>query len=541
MDVARSEGAFPVTPGGSRAEAPRGMVATAFPEATEAGVEMLRRGGNAVDAACAAALALAVCEPQGSGIGGQTMALLHVDGRTVAIDGSSHAPALAHPSRLKSQRSRELGYKATTIPTTPAVLSYLNEHYGRLPWRALLEPAIHVAGSGYRITRLQHLRQETELAGFLRVPSRSGARYFLKNGTSPYTPGDLFVQEDLARTLERLAAQGSSSLYTGSIAEQIDADMRRHGGLLRADDLALPPEVVERPPLHGSYRGLEIRSFPPPGSGHTLLLILAMLEHFPPAFVAGDTPEAYRTLAEIQRVALVDNRQRPHNPNTYPQSVAREETRAERAAELVAALRETGPSLEVRPERGSSGETTHLSVMDAEGNAIGLTQSVNLVYGARAAADGLGFLYNSYIEAFQYGRPGHYYNLRPGGIPWASVAPTLVLHDGQPWLIAGSPGSHRIFASLAQFLRWVIDGETSIETAMVRPRLFCSEEGELSVEGDRFDPSVTRHLEERGYRITRYEPYAFYMGAVQAVLRRGSAPGFQGVADVRRDGTAAGL
>jgi gamma-glutamyltranspeptidase/glutathione hydrolase len=517
------------------------MVAAAFPDATQAGVEMLRRGGNAMDAACAAALALGVCEPQGSGLGGQTVALLHTAGKTVAIDGSSRAPALAHPDRLKRARSRERGYRATTVPSTVAVLAYLNRRYGRLDWDTVLQPAIQIAGGGYRITELQQRLQTNERRNFLAVPSRSGARYFLKDGVAPYDPGDLFVQEDLARTLSRLASEGYEDFYRGEIALRIDADMKRHRGLVRAEDLALIPEVIERAPLTGRYRGLEIRAFPPPGSGHTLLLILALMDRLPPERLTAGTPESYRTIAETIRLGLVDNREHPHNPNPYHQAGHAEAVPA-LADRLVARLKDgiSRPAPASARRAGGAGETTHLSAMDDEGNVVGLTQSINLVYGSKAAAEDLGFLYNDYIEAFQYGRPGHYYDLRPGGIPWASAAPTMVFAGDRPWLVVGSPGSQRIFASIAQFLCSVVDGGEPIGEAMAKPRLHCTEDGELMLEAERFGPEVVAHLEASGYRINPQAPFSFFLGAIHAVLKRQTGAGYQGVADVRRDGLADG-
>ena len=142
-----------------------------------------------------------------------------------------------------------MGYKATTIPGTPAVLGYLNEKYGKLSWKTIVQPALNIASSGYRISELQSFLLKRELENFLQVPSQSGAKYFLKKGKLPYEPGDLFIQPDLAATLSELAIHGYQSIYTGEIASTIDADMRKHGGLLRKEDLALIPEVIEREPL----------------------------------------------------------------------------------------------------------------------------------------------------------------------------------------------------------------------------------------------------------------------------------------------------
>lgn len=533
------EESFTPTKDGKCSVSDQGMVVTAFPDATEAGMDMFKIGGNAVDAACAAALALGVCEPQGSGIGGQTVAILHVNGRTVAIDGSTKAPSLAHPSNFSNESERKRGYKSTTIPSTLAVLGYLNEKYGRLRWRTIIQPAINIASTGYRITELQSFLLKRELENFLSVPCQSGAKYFLKKGKLPYEPGELFVQRDLASTLSDIGLRGPGTFYTGEIAARIDSDMRKHGGLLCLEDLAMIPDVIEREPVEGSYRDYSIKSLPPPGSGETLLLILAMLESLSPELLQEDSPEKYRWMAEILHKAFIEYRQNPRNPNTFHQIEGSEMRIRQRAFQLISKI-EAGETLLGRsagPKQGM-GETTHLSVIDTEGNAVGLTQSLNLVYGAKVVTEGLGFLYNNYIEAFQFGHPDHYYNLRPGGIPWPCATPTIVFKNELPWLVLGSPGSQRIFSSMAQFLSLVIDRKMSIDKAMMHPRIHSEQNGELSMEAERIDPGIIEFLEEKGYKIKSREPYSFYMGAIQAALKCQSGKGFQGAADIRRDGTA---
>lgn len=191
MNIDKIESCFKSTPDGKCSEAPNGIVSTAFPDATLAGVEMLKRGGNAVDAACAAAMTLGVCEPQASGIGGQSMAILHIHGKTIAIDGSSRVPSLAHIEQFQ-KGERTFGYKAATVPSTLAVLGYLNFRYGKLDWSTLLKPAIQTARNGYRITKLQHDLQLRELDKFNKVPSRREQNIFLKT-ESNLTKQEIFL------------------------------------------------------------------------------------------------------------------------------------------------------------------------------------------------------------------------------------------------------------------------------------------------------------------------------------------------------------
>jgi len=535
------EQSFSPTKDGKFSRSDNGMVVTAFPDATKAGVEMLNMGGNVVDAACAAALAIGVCEPQGSGIGGQSVALIHINGRTIAIDGSSKAPSLAHPYNFLKASERKLDYKAITIPSTLAVMGYLNENYGKLSWETIVQPAINISSRGFRITELQSFLLKRELDNFLKVSSQSGAKYFLKNSKLPFEPGDVFKQPDLSNTLTEIAKQGYLSFYTGEIAALIDADMRQNDGLLRLDDLALIPEVIERKPIEGSYRGYSIKSLPPPGSGETLLLILAMMESLSPEMLQKDSPEKYWWMAEILHKAILNYRKNPRNPNTFHQISGDKDFIKKQALQFISEIwSKENPLINGAGAKQGLGETTHLSAIDKGGNAVGITQSLNLVYGAKVATKDLGFLYNNYIEAFQFGNPEHYYNLRPGGIPWPCATPTIVFKNKLPWLVLGSPGSQRIFSSIAQFITLVIDRNMPIDKAIKHPRIHAEQNGELSMELERFEPDVIKFLIKKGYKIKEREPYSFYMGAVHAALKCQDSKGFQGAADIRRDGVAMG-
>ena len=518
------------------------MVASAFPDATNAGAWMLAEGGNAVDAACAVGFALGVCEPQASGLGGQTVAVAHVDGETFALDGSSRVPSLAHLERIERKRDLRIGYQATTVPSTPATLSWLHSRYGRLPWRAVLEPSIEIARNGYEITPLQQSLQERELDHFNSVPGRVAARYFLKNGETPYQSGELFRQPDLADLLELLARSGVEAFYQGDVAEQIDRDMREHDGFLRADDLALIPWPIVRKTLRRRYRGVTLATMPPPGAGRILLLVMMMLNHLKSAALEEFSPETYHFFAEALRKSFLRRMGRPFDPNSYEQ--VRNKTLLSRtyARGLADSIRDdVDPSLPtIDPDIDEFGETTHFSTMDSDGNAVAVTQSIELVYGSKAAADGLGFLYNNYLSALETEEPSHPYYLRPGAVPWSTAAPTIVFRERTPWIALGSPGSERIFSSVAQVLSRIVDGSAPLDQAIDAPRLHCSIGGKISLEAERFDPAAIDRLTEAGYHVDELDAYAFYLGCVQAVLKRQSGEGFQGAADPRRDGSAAG-
>jgi gamma-glutamyltranspeptidase/glutathione hydrolase len=502
-----------------------GIVSTAHYRATEAGAEMLADGGNAVDAAIAAAFALGVCEPAGSGLGGQTMLLLHAaqTRRTIALDGSSRAPNRTSQEAL-SRSARLSGYRATTVPSTPAVLAYTLKHYGRLPLARVLEPAIRLARNGYRVSALQHALTRRELKKLLRG---SAAPFFLRGGEAPYPVGARFAQPVLADTLARLAERGVEDFYAGEIAELIHDDMVRNDGLIRRDDLAQVPWPIERRPIAARFEGLRVFTFPPPAAGRTLLEMLNVYQELPPELRQLDTPRGAVALAETIRRAFRDRRDRPFDPHFYAQ-IPEKRMLSTRHAQAVA--RRVARRATLR------GETTHLSSMDADGNVVALTQSIERVYGAGVATPGLGFLYNDYMSAFETEDMGHPYYLRPNAAPWASVAPTVVFRGRKPWLAIGSPGSERITPSILQVMLRL--GTHTPLAAVDAPRLHCSLDGVVSLEASRMRNDVPEALQRAGFEVRRRDPYSFYLGCVQLALRNGGD--VVGVADPRRDGAAGG-
>lgn len=540
MDLQRIESHGKGDCGGHFGRSENGIVVTAFHEATKAGVRMLEKGGNAVDAACAASMALCVCEPQSSGLGGQGMAIIHINGKTLALDGSSRTPSLAHNSRIQS-RERSFGYKSATVPSIPAFIGYLHLEFGQLDWDEILDPAIRLAADGYAISKLQHHHQRTLLDSFLEREVRSGAKYFLKNGKEPYSVGDRFVQKDLAAVLSILAAEGPRSFYLGKIAQQIEEDMRANGGLIRQDDLAFIPWPVVRKPVRTRYRDVEIFTLPPPSAGRDLLLVLQMLNNAKPEFISQMTPESARILAETFRHTLLQRQQHPIRPELYRQEDDHTMASPAFADSLYQSiLSRTVEGLEPERYLTTGNDTTHLSVMDNMGNAVGISQSIESPYGCRAAAEGLGFLYNNYINTLEVKDPSHPYYLRPNTTPWSSLAPAIMFLDDSPWLTLGSPGSDRIFSTLAQFIINLIDGSSTLYEAVERPRLHCSPGGELSLEVDRFDSKIVHSLEGAGYHLENHEPYSLNLGAVYAAMRCRTKNEYQGIAEVRREGSVLG-
>lgn len=506
------------------AGSPNGAVATAHGGATEAGVRILAEGGNAIDAAVAAAFALGVCEPAASGLGGQTMLLLHVvDTRTtIALDGSSRAPNRVVPGALgKAERLR--GYRATTVPSTPATLAYAAQKYGTRPLSVLLQPAIELARDGYAVTELQRRLTQRELK---HLRSGTAGALFLKGGQRAHPVGYRFKQPALDETLRTLAAEGVESFYQGSIAKAIDADMVANEGLLRLDDLAQVPWPIERRPVGSRFGPTRVLTMPPPGAGPTLAEMLNIVAKLPPKKFRIDTPVGAVMLAETIRRAFLDRRDRPFDPDYYVATDNKKMLTDEHAGLVARQVK-----ARAIPTRG---ETTHLSVIDRHGNAVALTQSIERVYGSCAATEELGFLYNNYMSAFEYDDIAHPYHLRPNASPWASVAPTIAFRGRRPWLSIGSPGSERITSSILQvLLRLGTQGPLDAVTA---PRLHCSTRGRVSLEATRMRSDIVPALQARGYDIDPRDPFSFYLGCVQLVVRDGKD--WIAVADPRRDGAA---
>jgi len=539
MNIRQIEQSFQTDSDGKCSVSSNGMVATAFPAATHAGVEMLRRGGNAVDAACASALALCVCEPQASGLGGHTMVMLGVGKKNIFLNGSGRIPLNLNADLLEPA-DLQWGYRATTVPTTIAVLGHMNRYYGTLEWRDIFGPAIDIAHNGYRITPLQHALQKKTSDTFCQSGSAAGRSYFLKNGTTPYESGDLFKQKDLALVLERLARKGVHEFYTGDIAHAIAEDMADHQGFLTMDDLARIPWPSETTPLMLRQHGLTIHVPPPPSPGRGLLMMLGIVDR---VMNSHDRHHLSREmiLAEITRFTLTALAASPLQPGSYNpgHDPLLKASYFDRVAGNILTLENPGISREVPVPKG--GETTHLSVMDKHGNSVGLTQSINLVYGAKAAARGLGFLYNNYLVDCNRSDPLHPHFLKPSGLPVSMVCPTIISHNDRPWMVTGSPGSDRILSAVFQFLYNVIYSNQSIDIAMTQPRLHCPPSGRIMIESDRFSLDSVHALKNHGYTLDWHDPWSFYHGAIHTTLMCHEQKGFQGVAEIRRDGIAAGV
>jgi len=431
-----------------------------------------------------------VCEPSGSGLGGQTTVLVHLSGnRTFIVDGHSHAPAAVNRETVE-RREQHTGHKATTVPSSPATLDSLQRRFGLLAPSKVFEPAIRLAEDGFPISRLQ-CRQTRWVATLLKAHEPT-ASCFLPGGAVPKA-GQVFRQPLLARTLRRLASAGVADFYRGELAHSIDSDMRRHGGLLTAGDLAAFDFPIDRSPAVFEFGRYTFITNPHPGGGPQLLA--ALHRYFD---LAGSRNESWE-----MRIAL---------------SVLHAFRRRERLAIVE-----------------EPGETTHLCTADVAGNIVSLTQSIQSLFGAKVAHAELGFLYNNYLTTCP--RRNHANALGSGCRPRSNVSPTLVLRDGRPFLAIGAAGSRRIVSSVLQVITRMIDQRLPLADAVSAARLHPLLNGKLWAESPAEAHCLPPDLRSRFPLIVHKRPHDYDMGCVQALVFQPDGE-FHGVADPRRDGSA---
>jgi len=469
------------------------MVASTSENASRVGVEIMRRGGNAVDAAIAVAFALAVVHPAAGNLGGGGFMMVRLkDGRTVAIDYREAAPAAAHRDvyldargNLKNGEGGSLiGYRAPGVPGTVRGLELALKKYGsgRLSWSQLIEPAYQLAANGFVVN--------ARLAGSLRehkdhLSRYSGARRIYFKGEQTLREGELFRQADLARTLQRLQLNGPDEMYGGQTARAIAKSMKDNKGLISAADLRTY-FAKEREAVRGLYRGFEIVSMPPPSSGGAILIeMLNVLEGYDLTKFDWGSADRHHLLAETMRRAFADRAEHFGDADFVKVPLLRLIDK-KYAAELRKKidLTKATPSEHVRADgfvANESEETTHFAVVDKEGNAVANTYTLNNSYGSGVVIEGTGILMNNEMDDFavQPGKPnlngltqGEKNAIAPRKRPLSSMAPTFVLRkDGSLWFTVGSPGGPTIINTLLQVIINVVDYEMNIQQAIDAPRI----------------------------------------------------------------------
>jgi gamma-glutamyltranspeptidase/glutathione hydrolase len=548
--LAQSRSLAPVPPA-TPILAQHGMVVAQESRAARIGVEILDRGGNAVDAAVAVGFALAVTYPRAGNIGGGGFMVIHLakDNKDITIDYRETAPAAATQTMFLDakgepdpEKSRDSAL-AIGVPGTVAGLALAHDKYGSgtLSLADLMAPAIRLAREGFLVEDDTADSLPAARDRLARWPS--SAEIFL-NGGQPLQAGDRLNQFDLADTLDAIAQKGPAGFYQGEVAGKIADAVRSAGGIMTRDDLA-NYRPVERAAERGTYRGYDIISMPPPSSGGVHLIeMLNILEGYDLAKIGRNEKSLHLEIEAMKR-AYADRALFMGDPGAVKMPVAGL-TSKKYAASLRAGIGERAtPSSEIRPGKAADFEgqnTTHFSVIDRDGNAVSNTYTLNFSYGVGLVADGTGVLLNNELDDFSakpgaanaFGLVGYTANLPgPGKRPLSSMTPTIVLKDGKPFLITGSPGGSRIISAVLQVIVNVLDFHMPVAAAVSAPRLHHQWQPDEVIVEPGFDTRTLDALTARGHKIVLRPP------GTSANSIAVTADGFVGAADRRTRGALA--
>jgi len=522
--------------------------------ATRAAVDILERGGNAIDAAVAAAFMMGVAESESSGIGGMTHIVIHLaNGRTFAIDGTSNTPVVIDYENIRrlKESGRTYGFETIGVPTTLASLEYARKRYGTMSLATLLEPAIETAEKGFPLSRIQIVWSRYYYEKIMESPLYM--RYLvMEDGRTIGDLGDVLCLPDLAITLRRIASAGVADFFVGEIAAQIHADMISRGAAVRRSDLARV-RVKEVNPLHTTYRGFDVFTFPQPGGGAGVVAALNLLENFSSESLAEDSAERQHVFIEAIRIAAADARAAsgPHTKfglDPLSKSHARDRTGLIQPGRVIPQellVASTPPECEPAGE-----STTHLSVADVHGNVVSLTQTLGRAFGSKIATPGLGFPYNGFLESYNFDKPQCPGYPKPNSPIRTDMAPTIVLKDGILVAALGSPASNAIPAVITQVISNMIDRGMGIGDAVTAPRVLWGgrkhPRPSIEVTGP-ITRDVVDALVKMGYDkvSTLHYPAApnramVIYGGVNAVAYDPDTGRFSGVGDPRRYGSAMG-
>ncbi|MDO6610845.1 gamma-glutamyltransferase [Shewanella sp. 1_MG-2023] len=530
--------------------AKNGMVASQESLATRIGVDILKQGGNAVDAAVAVGFALSVTLPRAGNIGGGGFMMVHLaeTNKTIAIDYRETAPAKAHKDIFLDEKgnanpklSREHGL-AVGVPGTVMGLELALTKYGTMSLKDVIKPAIGLANDGIVINS----DLADSLDGLKRRISQwpSSAEIFYKKNGDSFSVNDKLVQTDLGHSLSLIAKHGSKGFYQGETAEKIVSAINLAGGIMSLDDLK-NYTVVEREPVRGSYRGYEVVSMPPPSSGGIHIIeMLNVLENYPIQKLGHNTAQTLHLMTETMKHAYADRSEYLGDPDFNPVPIAA--LTSQKYADTIAkqiAFNKATPSAEIKAgdiAPYESDQTTHYSVVDQWGNAVSNTYTLNFSYGSGLVAAGTGILLNNEMDDFSakpgspngYGLIGGEANSVQGNKrPLSSMSPTIVMKDGKPFLITGSPGGSRIITTTLQVIMNVIDHQLNVAEATAAPRIHHQWLPDyIGVETSLNDDTITL-LESKGHKVKRSNA----MGSTQSILI--NEHGIYGASDPRRAGS----
>ena len=510
--------------------AKQGMVASVDATATQVGVDILKEGGNAVDAAVAVGYALAVTHPQAGNLGGGGFMLIRSkNGNTTAIDFREMAPAKAtrdmflddqgNPDSKKSLTS----HLASGTPGTVAGFSLALDKYGTMPLNKVVQPAFKLARDGFIVN--DALADDLKTYGSEVLPNHENSKAIFWKEGAPLKKGDKLVQANLAKSLEMIAENGPDEFYKGTIAEQIAQEMQKNGGLITKEDLAAY-KAVERTPISGEYRGYQVYSMPPSGGIH-IVQILNILENFDMQKYGFGSADAMQIMAEAEKYAYADRSEYLGDPDfvKVPWQALTNKAYAKSIADQID-INKAKPSSEIRPGKLApyeSNQTTHYSVVDKDGNAVAVTYTLNTTFGTGIVAGESGILLNNQMDDFSakpgvpnvYGLVGGDANaVGPNKRPLSSMSPTIVVKDGKTWLVTGSPGGSRIITTVLQMVVNSIDYGMNVAEATNAPRFHHQWlPDELRVEKG-FSPDTLKLLEAKGQKVALKEA----MGSTQSIM-----------------------
>lgn len=524
-----------------------GMVSSQRMLASKIGADILRQGGNAVDAAVATGIALAVTLPRAGNLGGGGFMLIHLakQSKTIAIDYREMAPKKAHRDMFLDSdgnvdnRKAQFSHLSSGVPGTVAGLSHALEKYGTMSWKQVVAPAIEIAEQGILVSYDLSENLKSRHA-WLTANSATKKAYYKKNGV-PYEPGEVLVQPDLAWSLKRLAAHGPSEFYQGEIAKKIVADMQANGGLISFEDLA-SYRVAEREAITTSYRGYTVASMPPTSSGGIhIAQMLNILEHFPLKQMGAGSADATHLLSEVMKLAYADRAEHLGDPDHFnvPVKGLTSKAYAKQLANNIS-LSKAMASKDIKPGNPApyeSPDTTHFSVMDSQGNAVSNTYTLNFSYGSGIVIPGTGILMNNEMDDFSskpgvpnaFGLVGGEANaIAPTKRPLSSMTPTMIFKDDKPYVVTGSPGGSRIITTVLQVLINVMDHEMNIAAAVNAPRVhhqWLPDQLELE---PGYSPDTIKLLKAKGQNVKSGKT----MGSVQSIMYKNGL--FYGASDPRR-------
>lgn len=525
----------------------RAMVVSGSILASQVGRDIIEHGGNAIDAAVAVGFALAVVHPEAGNIGGGGfMVIRTADGKVFSLDYRETAPARATrlmyvgPDGNPTAKSWT-GHLAAGVPGSVGGLAEAHRRFGRLPWRAVVEPAIQLARDGFVIDEYRHRSIQSDSSRLSRFPASAAG--FFPGGRAP-EPGTTWIQADLATTLAAVRDSGARGFYFGRVANLIVAEMRRGGGIITKRDLARY-RPIWRDPLSFEYRGHTVYSMPPASSGGvTLALIMNIMEGFGPLPPFG-SPALLHREAEAMRRAFIERNSSLGDPAFVRNPIARmtSQAHADRRRAEIDLARATPTGLVTMLKDGPS--TTHYSVVDPDGAAVSVTTTLNNSFGSAVTVAGGGFLLNDEMDDFTTapGKPNNYGLLqgeanaiKPGKRMLSAMTPSIVLdREGKLLMVVGTPGGPSIITQVYHAISNVIDHGMSLPQALAMPRLHHqSLPDQITLERDGFLPETIKALEAMGHKVV----LRGYSGDVEAIIR--TADGWLGASDPRRGGGGAG-